>query len=267
MLSRTRGRKAFDKKTIQASFTGHLTGLPEDILALFQPGPPYRYLPPLKKKHRNRHSKGLTDCLSEFGEKCNLWKAETNHQEFLNKEYRYQVHLIETLLEKKMRNAKERYEQHRAKLERELLHFKPTSDPNVEGDPFKTLFVARLSYKVTEWKLRREFEEFGPVSRIRIVTDKISGTSRGYAFIEFEFTEDMKRAYRMGMNRNIEGRRVIVDVERGRTVSNWSPRRLGGGLGGESRLPKRKKTMSKSAPPFRGIHPPSKDPSISRQRS
>lgn len=41
-----------------------------------------------------------------------------------------------------------------------------------QGDPFRTLFVARLSYEVTEKKLKREFEEFGPVRRVRIVTDK-----------------------------------------------------------------------------------------------
>merc|ERR1711933_228157 len=60
----------------------------------------------------------------------------------------------------------------------------------------------------------------------------LSGKPRGYAFIEFERLEDMKNAYKMGMNRNIEGRRILVDVERGRTVADWRPRRLGGGLGG-----------------------------------
>lgn len=38
-------------------------------------------------------------------------------------------------------------------------------------------------------------------------------------------------AYKHGDGRKIEGRRVLVDVERGRTVKGWLPRRLGGGLG------------------------------------
>lgn len=42
----------------------------------------------------------------------------------------------------------------------------------VQGDPFRTLFVSRLSYDVTDKKLRREFEEYGPIKRARIVTDK-----------------------------------------------------------------------------------------------
>jgi len=48
-------RKAFDKKTIQASFTGHLTGLSQDILTLFQPSPllPHIKLPLKSKKKPN----------------------------------------------------------------------------------------------------------------------------------------------------------------------------------------------------------------------
>lgn len=41
--------------------------------------------------------------------------------------------------------------------------------------------------------------------------------------------------------RKIEGRRIKVDVERGRTVEGWKPRRLAGGLGGEGRLPREPK--------------------------
>jgi U1 small nuclear ribonucleoprotein len=45
----------------------------------------------------------------------------------------------------------------------------------VQGDPYKTLFVSRLSYEVTERKLRHEFEEFGPIKRIRLVHDQDKG--------------------------------------------------------------------------------------------
>lgn len=44
-----------------------------------------------------------------------------------------------------------------------------------QGDPFKTLFVARISYEATERKLRREFEEFGPIKSIRLVHERNSG--------------------------------------------------------------------------------------------
>jgi U1 small nuclear ribonucleoprotein len=63
------------------------------------------------------------------------------------------------------------------------------------------------------------------------VHDKDSKKPRGYAFIEYQHTRDMKNAYKQADGRKIDNRRVLVDVERGRTVPNWRPRRLGGGLG------------------------------------
>jgi U1 small nuclear ribonucleoprotein len=48
-----------------------------------------------------------------------------------------------------------------------------------------------------------------------------AGKPRGYAFIEYEHKNDMKQAYKMADGRKVEDRRVLVDVERGRTVPNW----------------------------------------------
>lgn len=42
----------------------------------------------------------------------------------------------------------------------------PTDDPNIRGDPFKTLVVARLSYDADERDLEREFGRFGPIERV-----------------------------------------------------------------------------------------------------
>lgn len=42
-------------------------------------------------------------------------------------------------------------------------------------------------------------------------------------------------AYKSADGKKIDGRRVLVDVERGRTVKGWRPRRLGGGLGSTRR--------------------------------
>jgi len=107
---------------------------------------------------------------------------------------------------------------------------------------YNTLFVGRLAYEVTERKLLREMEAFGPVKDLRLIREKKPNgggggqeeevKSRGYAFVEYEHEEDMKRAYRSADGMRIEGRPIVVDVERGHTVPNWLPRRLGGGLGG-----------------------------------
>merc|ERR1712014_469056 len=68
------------------------------------------------------------------------------------------------------------------------------------------------------------------------------GKPRGYAFVEFEHERDLKNAYKQGDGKKIDGRRVMVDVERGRTVEGWLPRRLGGGRGpGRQGKPSKKK--------------------------
>merc|ERR1719204_2621540 len=65
-----------------------------------------------------------------------------------------------------------------------------------------------------------------------IIKDKFTGKPRGYAFVEFESSHDLKDAFRRADGRKLKGRRILVDVERGRTVPDWKPRKLGGGLGG-----------------------------------
>merc|ERR1712118_577964 len=89
------------------------------------------------------------------------------------------------------------------------------------GDPFKTLFVARISYDTTEKKLKREFEVFGYIKKVKMIYD-LKGKPRGYAFVEYEHERDLKNAYKQGDGKKIDGRRVMVDVERGRTVEDGS---------------------------------------------
>lgn len=63
----------------------------------------------------------------------------------------------------------------------------------------------------------------------------------------------MKNAYKLADGRKVEGRRVSVDVERGRTVPGWKPRRLGGGKGGETRTAKEPKNPNRRV--ARGLAP------------
>lgn len=48
----------------------------------------------------------------------------------------------------------------------------PSSDPQARGDPFRTLFIARLSYEVKESDLEREFGRFGPIERVSSTEQK-----------------------------------------------------------------------------------------------
>eukprot|EP00897_Mesotaenium_endlicherianum_P000259 jgi/Mesen1/10233/ME000774S09578 len=195
----------------------HQTGLTVNLLKLFEPRPPLDYKPPIEKRKLPSYG-GIAQCVAEF---ANPGEPE----------YAPPVTKGETSVQKKARIRAAKLAEGERKVQEELEKYDPNNDPNIEGDPYKTLFVARVSYETTETKVKREFEAYGPIKKIRMVSDKNSGKPRGYAFVEFQHTRDMKTAYKQADGRKIDNRRVIVDVERGRTVPNWRPRRLGGGLG------------------------------------
>ncbi|XP_003966415.1 U1 small nuclear ribonucleoprotein 70 kDa [Takifugu rubripes] len=197
--------------------------LPPNLLALFAPRDPIPFLPQLVKlpheKHHNQPYSGIAPFIRHFEDPRDApppTRAETRDER----------------LERKRR---EKIERRQTVLETELKLWDPHNDPNAQGDAFKTLFVARVNYDTTESKLRREFEVYGPIKRIYIVYSKRTAKPRGYAFIEYEHERDMHSAYKHADGKKIDGRRVLVDVERGRTVKGWRPRRLGGGLGGTRR--------------------------------
>ena len=96
------------------------------------------------------------------------------------------------------------------------------------------MFVGRPAYVTNEDRLRREFEIFGPIDKVRLVHN-LQGKSKGYAFVTFARERDADNAFSRADGRKIDGRRILVDRELGRTKRTWVPRRLGGGKGGESR--------------------------------
>ncbi|MCJ1256149.1 hypothetical protein MMC24_003969 [Lignoscripta atroalba] len=204
--------------------------LPPNLLALFAPRPALRYLPPsdhAPEERKTNNIGGVAQYLNAFQDYENIPYEPT-----------------ESWVQRKDRLKAEKKERQEKLLTEGFSQHTPTEDPQVRGDAFKTLFVARLSYDTKETDLEREFGRFGPIERIRIVTDthdegdndkqkkKKKKTHRGYAFVVYEREKDMKAAYKETDGIRIKDRRVLVDVERGRTVKGWRPRRFGGGLGG-----------------------------------
>ena len=104
-------------------------------------------------------------------------------------------------------------------------------DKKIEGDPYRTIFVGRLNYNTSEDRLYREFNIFGQVENVRIVRNSKTGKPNGYAFVEFRDERGADDAVRKGDGRKIDGYKIIVDREFGRTKNTWYPRRLGGGKG------------------------------------
>ncbi|MDZ4723545.1 MAG: RNA-binding protein [candidate division Zixibacteria bacterium] len=92
------------------------------------------------------------------------------------------------------------------------------------------IYVGNLSYQVSEEDLRTAFGEFGEVTKVIIIKDKLSGESRGFAFVEMGSSESGQSAI-SGMNdAELKGRRLKVNEAQARTDA---PR--GGGGGGGSR--------------------------------
>jgi len=187
-------------------------GLPAHILALFTPRPPPQHLRS-QVPYRPVRLSGCADFVEFFSTDPNPDRADW-----------------ESPLQRKARLHKEKLEAHKESQKQAIESYDPHKDPEASGDPFRTLFVSRISYDTTEKKLKREFEVFGAIKKVHMVYDK-KGKPRGYAFIEFDHERDLKNAYKQGDGKKIDGRRVMVDVERGRTVEGWLPRRLGGGRG------------------------------------
>lgn len=196
--------------------------LPPNLLALFAPRDPIPFLPPPDKLPHEKKSQGYAG----VGAFLDLFEDPKDTPPPTR---------VETREERIERRRRERAEQVAYKLEREIATWDPNQLAEATTDPFKTLFVARINYDTSESKLRREFEIYGKIVKIIIIHDKESGKPRGYAFIEYEHERDMHSAYKHADGKKIDGKRVLVDVERARTVKGWLPRRLGGGLGGTRR--------------------------------
>ncbi|XP_017041394.1 U1 small nuclear ribonucleoprotein 70 kDa [Drosophila ficusphila] len=196
--------------------------LPPNLLALFAARDPIPFMPPVDKLPHEKKSRGylgVAKFMADFEDPKDTPLPKT----------------VETRQERLERRRREKAEQVAYKLEREIALWDPTEIKNATEDPFRTLFIARINYDTSESKLRREFEFYGPIKKIVLIHDQESGKPKGYAFIEYEHERDMHAAYKHADGKKIDSKRVLVDVERARTVKGWLPRRLGGGLGGTRR--------------------------------
>lgn len=193
--------------------------LPPNLLALFQARDAIPFLPPTDKltyeKKRQPYT-GIADYLDHFED-----PEETPEPV-----------KPETKLQKLERKRREKAEQNAYKLEQDLAMWNPNDNQESTADAYRTLFVSRINYDTSESKLKREFEVYGKIKQIKMIHDVNTGKPRGYAFIEYEEEADMHAAYKRADGKKIDGKRVLVDIERGRTIKGWKPRRLGGGKGG-----------------------------------
>ncbi|MDD4761136.1 RNA-binding protein [Petrimonas sulfuriphila] len=79
------------------------------------------------------------------------------------------------------------------------------------------IFVAGLSYQINEADLKELFEEYGAVSSAKIITDRDSGRSKGFGFVEMDDEAEGQRAIEELNDAEFDGRTLAVSVARPRT--------------------------------------------------
>ena len=91
------------------------------------------------------------------------------------------------------------------------------------------LYVGGLSYSTTSEVLREFFAQSGNVLSATVITDRFSGQSRGFGFVEMASAEEAQNAISQLNGRELDGRRITVEV------SNPQGPRTGGGRPGGGR--------------------------------
>jgi RNA recognition motif-containing protein len=76
------------------------------------------------------------------------------------------------------------------------------------------IYVSNLSFHTTDDDLKSLFQEFGEVSSAKVITDKVSGHSRGFGFVEMPEDTAAKQAMQELEGKEIEGRSLSVSVAR-----------------------------------------------------
>ncbi len=93
----------------------------------------------------------------------------------------------------------------------------------------KNIFVGNLDFAATESSVRSLFEPYGNVEKVNLITDRDTGRSRGFAFVEMTDSAEADRAITALNGMNLDGRSLNINEAR--------PKEQGGGrgFGGSSR--------------------------------
>jgi RNA recognition motif-containing protein len=72
------------------------------------------------------------------------------------------------------------------------------------------IFVAKLNFKTKREDLERAFSQFGQVSSAKVVTDRETGRSKGFGFVEMPNDEEALRAIEALNEKELDGRTIVV---------------------------------------------------------
>ena len=92
------------------------------------------------------------------------------------------------------------------------------------------LYVGGIPYRTTEDELRTAFEEAGTVTSVSIISDRMTGRSRGFGFVEMGSEAEAEAAIQRWDGKEFDGRMLSVSMARPREDR---PARREGGFGGD----------------------------------
>jgi RNA recognition motif-containing protein len=94
----------------------------------------------------------------------------------------------------------------------------------------QNLFIGSLAYATTDDTLKAHFEQVGPVASARVITDRDSGRSKGFGFVEMENDDDNQKAIDQLNGKDLDGREINVSLARPK--EDRPKRDFGGDRGG-----------------------------------
>jgi len=85
------------------------------------------------------------------------------------------------------------------------------------------IYVGNLSYETTSKELQDAFEEYGDVSKATVISDRDSGRSKGFAFVEMTSNSDAENAINSLNEKELHGRSMKVNLAKPRETRsrNW----------------------------------------------
>lgn len=100
------------------------------------------------------------------------------------------------------------------------------------------IFVGSLPFSIDEADLRDSFGVYGTVESVKIITDKFTGRSKGFGFVEMSSEEEAQKAIQELNGATVEGRTIVVNKSEpkpeGERRSFNNNRPAGGGYGGNN---------------------------------
>ena len=94
------------------------------------------------------------------------------------------------------------------------------------------IYVGNLSWSMTNEDLSALFEQFGSVTSAKILTDKFSGRSKGFGFVEMENADEANAAIAGLNDTDVQGRKIVVNEAQPKPEGGGGGFRKGGGGGG-----------------------------------